>query len=281
MAQAPYARNVGVVYVNGKLVDPSEAVISVFDHGLLVGDGVFESVVVRNGRPFALSRHLQRLQASAAVLMLPCPSIEELSEAVAKVAAASGHETAKIRITVTSGTGELGSARTGGRPTLIIACEELRSTYAPRSVVVAPWPHNERSSVVGAKTISYAENVVALAYAAKHGADEALLLNRSGNLSEGTGTNVFVGIDGHLVTPPLSAGCLAGVTRGLVLEVVEVKEDDVSWADLERVTEAFLTSTTRGVEPISSIDGRQLVCPGPLTEKAAAGFAEIQMAGLL
>lgn len=149
----------------------------------------------------------------------------------------------------------------------------------PAFVVVVPWPRNECSALAGAKTISYAENVVALAWAEARGADEALFLNLAGNLCEGTGSNVFVALDGRLLTPPLSAGCLAGVTRALLLETFEAEEADVPSASLGDVSEAFLTSTARGIQPISILDGRSFGdLPGPLTESAGAAFEKLAAA---
>lgn len=269
-----------MVYVNGELVDHSEARISVFDHGLVTGDGVFESVVIRDGRPFALSRHLARLARSAEAIGLELPRDEELRAAVAAVVAAAGFSFGKIRLTVTGGRGPLASTRSPSPPTLIVAVEELPEPAPEVAVAVAPWPRNERGALAGAKTISYAENVVALAHAAEQGAGEALFFNTVGHLCEGTGTNVFVGLGGELVTPPLSAGCLAGVTRGLVLECVAVTERDVSREELESASEAFLSSTTRGVHPVSRIGGRRLDCPGPLTRAASEAFAGLVAAGL-
>lgn len=268
-----------LVYLNGNLVEEEEAKISVFDHGLLTGDGVFESVVIRDGKPFALRRHLARLARSAAAMGLTHPSEEELAAAVGAVAAAADLCFGKIRLTVTGGRGPLGSARLASEPTVVVAAEPLPDPPPAVAVVVVPWARNERGAVAGAKTISYAENVVALAYAAEHGANEALFLNTAGKLCEGSGTNVFCGIGGELVTPPLSSGCLAGVTRGLVLECVPVSERDITLAELEQASEAFLSSTTRGVHPIRRIGERELDWPGPLTAQAAEAFADLVAAG--
>jgi branched-chain amino acid aminotransferase len=146
-------------------------------------------------------------------------------------------------------------------------------------VVTVPWTRNEHGALAGLKTTSYAENVVALARAHDAGADEAIFANTTGNLAEGTGTNVFMVIDDRIVTPPLSAGCLAGVTRGLLLELVDVPtvEADIAMTAFNECDEAFLTSSTRDVQPITSIDGRALSrCPGELTRAACAAFARLQ-----
>jgi branched-chain amino acid aminotransferase len=138
-----------------------------------------------------------------------------------------------------------------------------------------PWPRNERGALAGIKTTSYAENVRALAYAAERGGSEAIFANTRGNLCEGTGSNVFVVLDGELVTPPLSAGCLAGVTRGLLIEWAGAEEEDVPLSALAQAGEAFLTGTTRDVQPIRMVDGFALPAqPGPVTRKAADIFAE-------
>lgn len=268
-----------LVYLNGELVEEADAKISVFDHGLVTGDGVFESVVVRRGRPFALRRHLARLGRSAAAIGLEAPPSQELAAAVEEVVAAAGFEFGKIRLTVTGGLGPLGSGRAKSCPTVVVAVEQLAEPSPSVAVVVVPWARNDKGALSGAKTISYAENVVALAYAREKGAEEALFLNTAGELCEGSGTNVFLGIEGELVTPPLSAGCLAGVTRSLVMESVAVTERRLPRRELERAEELFLTSTTRGVHPVREIDGRPLSWPGPLTSQAARAFGALIRAG--
>jgi branched-chain amino acid aminotransferase len=149
---------------------------------------------------------------------------------------------------------------------------------ATANVVSVPWPRNERGVLAGLKTTSYADNVIAYSYAEARGGDEALFPNTQDNLCEGTGTNVFVVVDSRLVTPPLSAGCLAGVTRELLLEAdPSIEEVDVPMTVFATVEEAFLASSTRDVQPIASIDGRALnECNGALTVKARDRFAELQ-----
>jgi branched-chain amino acid aminotransferase len=154
-----------------------------------------------------------------------------------------------------------------------------RTEWPPTAAIVTvPWPRNERGVLAGLKTTSYADNVIAYTYAQERGGDEALFSNTRDNLCEGTGTNVFVVVDGTLVTPPLSAGCLAGVTRELLLELgLGIEERDVAMASLPTVDEAFLTSSTRDVQPIASIDGRTLAgCGGAATRAAIDAFAALQ-----
>ncbi len=267
------------MWLNGTLVPAEEARVSVRDHGLTTGDGVFEAVKVTGGVPFALTRHLARLRASAAGLGLPGPDLAQIRAGVGAVLAAAGQpDRARIRVTVTAGESLLGSARPDGLTaaglTTIIVLSELAGTPASCDVAVFPWPRNERGVLAGVKTTSYAENVRALAWARERGAAEAIFGNLAGNLCEGTGTNVFLVTGGRLVTPPLSAGCLAGVTRGLVVEWAGVAEEDVPLAALAGAEEAFLTGTTRDVQPVRLVDGVPLpAMPGPLTRKAAEIFA--------
>lgn len=264
------------VWVNGAVVDESEARISVFDHGLTTGDGVFETVKVVSGAPFALSRHLRRLARSAGDLDLPQPDDSRIRAGVDELLAANpALADARLRITVTGGVAPLGSQRGEEGPTLILALAPLHQAADRCDVALAPWPRNEHGALAGVKSTSYAENVRALAYANRHGATEAVFSNVAGNLCEGTGSNVFVVRHGRLVTPPLSAGCLAGVTRDLVLEWSEGVEEDVTSGALADGEEAFLTSTTRDVQPIRAVDGTRLpTAPGPVTRKVTEVFAQ-------
>ncbi|HYH28477.1 MAG TPA: aminotransferase class IV [Actinomycetota bacterium] len=270
-----------LVWLNGALVDEREARISPFDHGLLVGDGAFETIRVYNGVPFAMTRHLERLETSAAALGIVIPARQTLREASGAVLRANGLAEARVRITVTAGRAPLGSARGPGPPTVVVAASTLDPVEPTIAVAIPPWPRSERSALAGVKSISYAENVVALAWAHERGAGEAIFANLAGNLCEGTGTNVFLVEDGRLLTPPLTAGCLAGVTRALVLEIaprlgIDTTEQDRQAAALSGAQEAFLTGTTREVQPISSVDGHELgSAPGPLTERIAVAFGEL------
>lgn len=261
------------VWVNGAVVDAADARISPFDHGLLTGDGVFETMRVVAGAPFAARRHLDRLGRSAAGLRLPCPAPAVVRAAMDEVIAANGLVDGRLRVTVTGGPSALGSDRAAVEPTVIVAGGPLPAWPTSTDVVVAPWPRNERSPLSGLKTVSYAENVLALAFAHDRGAGEALFGNLAGNLCEGSGTNVFVGVGACLVTPPLTAGCLPGVTRDLLVELLDVAEEDLPLSGLLAIDEAFVTSSTRDVQPIRAIDGRPLpACPGPLTQGAAIAF---------
>jgi branched-chain amino acid aminotransferase len=264
------------VWLNGALLDGADARIAVADHGLVVGDGVFEALKVRDGVPFALSRHLQRLRRSALGLGLGDVDLDAIRRGSLEVCAAAGKSgLGRLRITVTGGISSLGSDRGGGPLTMVIALDELNEPSPVGDVAMTPWRRNEHGALTGLKTTSYAENVRALAYAKERGASEAVFANTAGNLCEGTGTNVFVVSGGRLVTPPLSAGCLAGITRALVLEWHGGEEADLPAGALAGAEEAFLTSTGRDVQAIRAVDGRELpVAPGPLTRKAAEVFAQ-------
>jgi branched-chain amino acid aminotransferase len=179
-----------------------------------------------------------------------------------------------MRITVTGGIAPLGSERGGSPLTAIVALGEMHAPAPWVDVTTVPWPRNEHGALSGLKTTSYGENVRALAYAVDHGGSEAIFPNTAGNLCEGTGTNVFVVSEGQLLTPPLSAGCLAGVTRALVIEWAGAGEQDLPLSALGGADEAFLTGTTRDVQAIRSVDGQVLpAAPGPVTKKAAEVFA--------
>lgn len=266
--------------MNGTLLPAGEARVSVTDHGLTTGDGVFEALKVTGGVPFALTRHLARLAASAAGLGLPGPDLDQIRAGVHALLADVGRpDRARIRITVTAGESALSSERPGALSstglTMIIMLGELHEGAPGCDVVTFPWPRNERGALAGVKTTSYAENVFALAYARERGAGEAIFGNLAGNLCEGSATNVFVVAGGRLVTPPLSAGCLAGVTRGLLIEWVGAAEEDLPLGALATAGEAFLTGTSRDVQPIRCVDGVALpAAPGPVTRKAAEIFAE-------
>jgi branched-chain amino acid aminotransferase len=267
------------VWVNGELRDHDDSQVGAFDRGLTVGDGVFETIAVRAGRPLAVTRHLARLVRSAVALGLPAPEPGALRAAVDEVTAAGGATDAVLRVVYTSGTGPLGSDRGDGTPTAAVLLGPLPDRPPITDVATVPWPRNERGALVGVKTTSYAENVLALAEARRHGASEAIFANTAGNLCEGSGTNVFLVLDGLLLTPPLSAGCLAGVTRSLIIDCcgLDVVERDVAVTALAGAEEAFLTSATRNVQAIRTVDGGALAaCPGPRTRAAAAAYANLQ-----
>ncbi|WP_406388693.1 aminotransferase class IV [Streptomyces sp. NBC_00887] len=263
------------IWVNGELRDADDARVSVLDHGLTVGDGIFETVRVAQGRPFALTRHLDRLTRSARGLGLSDPDQDEVRRASEAVIAANPTELGRLRITYTGGLSPLGSDRGDAGPSLVVALGETSRRPDSTAVITVPWTRNERSAVAGLKTTSYAENVVALARAHEQGASEALFPNTVGQLCEGTGSNVFVVLDGRIHTPPLTSGCLAGITRALAVEWTGAQETELPLDILERAEEIFLTSTLRDIQAVHRVDGRELPgAPGPVTAKAMRIFDE-------
>ena len=246
-------------YVNGQIVSADTASISVLDHGFTVADGVFETLLITHGQVFALDRHLVRLAHSASGLGIDCPDAVAVTDAVNRTLRANAHiEHGRLRITVTSGNGPLGSDRGGADPTLVVTLAQTPHWPDTTSAVVVPWIKNERSPLVGLKTTSYAENVVALELAHTLGFSEALTCDSKGRISEGTGSNVFFVRDGVLTTPDTHTGLLKGITRDLVIECaaslgIEMSYADLTTKDLPTVSEAFLTSSTRNVHPVTTL----------------------------
>jgi branched-chain amino acid aminotransferase len=262
------------LWVNGAVVADDAPVVRADDHGLVVGDGVFETLEVHDGAPFALTRHLRRLRQSAAGLGLGID--EPLIRAGVTAVLADAPQWARLRITVTGGPSPYGSDRGGASPTVLVAVAPMHAWPDTTTVAIVPWTRNERSATAGLKTTSYADNVGALRYAHGHGGDEAIFANTRGELCEGTGSNVFLEYDGRLVTPPLTSGCLGGITRELLLAWMpgEVEERDLPIEKLSAASEAFITSTTRSVLPIRAVDDVALgQARGPLTRHAAEVFA--------
>lgn len=268
-----------LVWLDGRVTAADEARVAALDHGLTVGDGVFETCKVVHGRPFALGRHLRRLARSAAVLGLPEPDAVAVREGVAELLKAGPElPLGRLRITLTGGAGPLGSDRGSAVPTLLLAVAPAAPWPDDIAVVTVPWRRNEHSATAGAKTTSYAENVIALQRAHDTGAHEAVLANTAGMLCEGTGSNVVVDLgEGELVTPPLSSGCLAGITRELLLEWaaaegVPMVERDLPRSALEAAGDVLLTSSTRNVQQVRQVDGRPVA--GSVLGRAAVELFE-------
>ena len=262
-------------WINGELLaDPTLPAVAVTDHGLTVGDGVFEAVKVVRGLPFALDRHLERLHRSAAGLGLPEVDEDAVRRGVAAVLDDHDLPLGRLRITVTGGPAPMGSGRGDADPTVVVVADAMKPWPATTAVATVPWPRNERGALAGLKTTSYAENVVALAHAQRRGASEAVFANLAGHLCEGTGSNVFYVVDGELRTPTLASGCLAGVTRALVLEWYGGREVDEPIEVVGGASEVFLVSTTRDVQAVHRWDERDLPAPGPVTTEVAALWRE-------
>lgn len=261
------------VWINGELLsDPKAPAVPVTDHGLTVGDAVFEAVKVVDGQPFALQRHLDRLEDSAAGLGLVGLDVDVVRRGVAAVLEGEPIALGRLRITVTGGNAPLGSGRGNDPLTVIVVASPMDPAPETTAVITVPWPRNERGALAGLKTTSYGENVVALARAQQAGASEAVFANLAGNLCEGTGTNVFYVVDREVRTPTLASGCLAGVTRALLIEWFGATEVDEPLEVAAGADEIFLVSTTRDVQGVHRWDDRELAAPGPVTRAAAAAW---------
>lgn len=254
--------------VDGQLLDPSEASISVLDDGLLRGDGVFEAIKLYDGHPFRLDAHLARLARSAAAIDLPFGDSALRGEIRALLAAAGPIE-AMLRIVITR----------GGRRILLVE----RIPDWPDRARIALVPLSPSEILAGVKSISYAANMHATRIAAKQGADEAVYLNADGVVLEAPTSSIFwVGTDGRLRTPALETGILDSITRELVVVAMACEEGAFPAADLKSAEEAFLASTTREIQPISAVDGVELAQPegGTAAADAAAALAEAVRAEL-
>lgn len=248
------------VHLNGSLVDAHAATVSVADPGFTLGDGVFTTLLVEQGRPLALERNLRRLLGSAERIGIPIPDAALLRGAVASLLAADGVQRARLRITLTA-------------CTVLVAHAPARVIDGPATVVTLPWRRNEHGPLAGVKSLSFGDYAVASRQLAELGADEGIVANTAGDLCEAVGSNVFLGVGGRLWTPPLASGCLPGVIREIVCERLAVSEEPLPLALLGECDEAFLTSATRKVQPIGLLDGRRLRAPGPLTRLALEALA--------
>ena len=266
------------VWVDGTLVGAEAPAVSAVDHGLTVGDGGFETAKIDHGVPFAVTRHLRRLDRTIAGLGLPPADHDRIRDGIEAVLDGEPIDFGRLRFTVTGGRGPLGSDRHDSDLTHIVTAVPHARPEPHGTVVTVPWVRNERAATAGLKTTSYADNVIALARAKEQGALEAIFANTRGELCEATGSNVFVVLDGVVATPPLDSGCLAGITRELVLEWcaadgVEVVEQALPLDVLTRADEVFITSSIKDVFPVTAVDRRSLPAPGPVTARVMQVWA--------
>ena len=277
------------VWIDGQLVDESEAKVSVFDHGLLYGDGVFEGIRMYHNRIFKLEEHIERLYWSAKALLLEIPMTPaELTQACVETCKANGLRDGYIRLLVTRGKGTLGlDPRRCPKPSVIIIAATIQ-LYPEKyydeglTIVTVPTTRNLVNSVNPAiKSLNYLNNILARIEANNAGVEEAILLNSDGFVAECTGDNVFIVHKGRLLTPPLSAGALYGITRGTVLDCA--KELGIAWAepqltryDVYIADEMFLTGTAAEMVPVVKVDGRVIGNgkPGPVTLQLMKAFRE-------
>jgi branched-chain amino acid aminotransferase len=270
------------IYIDGKFYDEKNAKISVFDHGLLYGDGVFEGIRAYHGRVFKLDEHIERLYWSAKAILLTIPMTPaEMTRAVVETCRKNKCHDGYIRLVVTRGVGTLGlNPNRCARPSVIIIAGKIQ-LYPQEmydkgmTTVTVPTTRNLVNSVNPAiKSLNYLNNILAKIEANNAGVEEAVMLNNEGYVAECTGDNIFILKKGHLMTPPLSAGALYGITRNTVLELAResglaVGEPNLSRYDLYTADECFLTGTAAEIIPVTKIDGRIIGDgkPGPATRQ--------------
>lgn len=275
------------IYMNDRLVDQSEATVSVFDHGLLYGDGVFEGIRLYDGCVFKLDEHLERLEYSAKAIMLNLPwSRQQLSDAVRETCRANGLTSGYIRLVVTRGVGSLGlSIHNCKRPQLIIIADKIQ-LYPPEfyekglEIITVPTRRmNPAALPPTVKSLNYLNNILAKTEAQALGYHEAIMLNDQGYVAECTGDNVFVIHKGHLITPSASAGALKGITRDTALSIADelgipAREANLTRYDVWIADELFLTGTAAEIIPIVKVDGRVIGTgqPGEITARFLASF---------
>jgi len=280
----------GAVYVNGRIMRAEDAVIPVYDHGFLYGEGVYETLRTYNRVPFLYDRHARRLRASAGHLALSVPfSDDELSSSIGDTMAAAGaFQEAYIRVLLTRGVGELSyDLQSTPVPSLVIIVkplEEIPTRVLTDGIKVALVPilRNHPGSVNPViKSNNLLNNALAMQEANRRGADEGLMCNYRGELSECSQANFFMVRDGAALTPANDAGLLKGLTRDFLFEVgqdagVEVRYETLMPADLETADEAFITSTTRELSPVTQIDNRPVGNgqPGLVTRKLLEAYRQ-------
>ncbi len=275
------------VFIDGKYYDEHAAKISVFDHGLLYGDGVFEGIRAYHGRVFKLREHIDRLFCSAKAIMLNIPmSHAHIMRAVVEACRMNKIRDGYIRLVVTRGIGTLGlSPNRCKKPSIIIIADKIQ-LYPPAlyqkgmEIVTVPTVRSLHSALNPAiKSLNYLNNILAKIEANHAGCEEAVMLNAEGFVAECTGDNLFIVKKGELLTPPLSAGALYGITRGVVMELAEeeglaVSEPNLTRYDLFNADECFLTGTGAEIVPVVKIDGRVIGAgkPGPITCKLVTEY---------
>jgi branched-chain amino acid aminotransferase len=277
------------VYINGKYFDKADARISVFDHGLLYGDGVFEGIRIYSGRVFRLREHIERLYESAKAIALEIPlTPKQVMDAVRGTVHVNDKKDGYIRLVVTRGAGGLGlDPRKTTDPQIIVIVDDI-SMYPPElyenglEVITSSYirPHSNALSP-RIKSLNYLNNILAKIEAVRAGCFEAILLNGNGEVAECTGDNIFLVKRGVLKTPPASAGILEGITRGVIMELavaagVPLQETTLTRHDVYSADECFLTGTGAEIIPVVMCDGRLLGTgkPGPITRQLRERFQE-------
>ena len=280
------------IYMNGKLVPKEEACVSVFDHGVLYGDGVFEGIRVYEGNVFRLREHIERLYESAKTIAMTIPmTIEEMEQATLDTVAANEQRNAYIRLVVTRGVGDLGIDPTScPTPTVFIICSTIQ--LYPQKF------YDEGISLITAstrripmqcldpriKSLNYLNNILAKIEARKAGVPEAIMLNTRGRVAECTADNIFIVKRDVLITPRLTEGALPGITRASVMELatqagIRTREASLGLHDLYNADECFLTGTGAEIVPVVEIDGRAIGNrePGGTTRRLLDAFRELRV----
>ncbi|MDX1459345.1 MAG: aminotransferase class IV [Marinobacter sp.] len=284
-----YADSPTPYWKNGQMVGAAEAVVSVFDHGLLYGDGCFEGLRFYGGRPFRVARHLQRLRRSLQALAITIPySDEDLNQAVADCIEHSGQDQGYLRILVTRGEGDLGlNPANCHSPSVFVLASALALVSDERRRQGISLITSSIKRAVGTgldprvKTLNYLHSVLARAEANAANVDEAILLNQFGHVAECSAENIFVYDGQALLTPPLRDGALGGITRETVLELAEAcgipsREQSMTTYDLYNAKECFLCGSGARLIPVRSIDGRAIAqCPGEIYQQVVAGYERL------
>jgi branched-chain amino acid aminotransferase len=275
------------IYIDGQFYDEANAKISVFDHGLLYGDGIFEGIRAYNGRVFKLKEHIDRLFCSAKALLLDIPlSHAEMTKAVVETCAANDLRDGYIRLIVTRGVGSLGlNPNRCKKPSVIVIAGTVQlypqEMYEKgMAIVTVPTVRNLHSALNPAiKSLNYLNNILAKIEANNAGVEEAIMLNSEGFVAECTADNIFILKDGKLFTPPLSAGALYGITRGTVIDLarqagIEVSEPNLTRYDVFNADECFLTGSGAEIIPVTKVDGRIIGDgqPGAVSQKLIAAY---------
>lgn len=277
------------IYLNGEFVDKADAKVSVFDHGLLYGDGVFEGIRLYGGCVFKLEEHLERLAFSAKAILLDLPmSLDEFANAVCETCRRNDLSNGYVRLVVTRGPGHLGLTPDGcGPPNVIIIADDIQ-LYPEElyenglKIISVPTRRINAAALPPAvKSLNYLNNILAKIEAKKVGFLEALMLNDKGEIAECTGDNVFIVSKGTVFTPPLDAGSLRGITRGAVMDLAEeigyeVREQALTRYDLWTADECFLTGTAAEVIPCVEVDHRAIGDgkPGKVSRSLISKFRE-------
>lgn len=279
-----------LVYLDGQLVPKEEAKISIFDHGLLYGDGIFEGIRSYNGRVFKLNEHLKRLYDSAKAIALNIPlSLDELREATLQTLRANNLSDAYIRLVVTRGVGDLGlDPQKCPKPSLFIITAKIKlypeEFYQNGLEIITVATRRNIPEAINPciKSLNYLNNILAKIEASNAGALEAVMLNSDGYVTECTGENIFIVKDGHLYTPPIWVGALRGITREVVIDLalkfnINFSEEVLTRYDLYTADEMFLTGTAAEIVPVVKVDGRTIGDgkPGKINTTLRAAFIEL------